>query len=116
MTRLPTAPSTFWTTPVRYFCTSDFVRLEVVPKASFHGFDEECEFYEAFFESAKRTVRSSAALVLQAVEEAEQFGLSAVDALHVAAARRAKCAEFITAEKPEKPLFRVTGMAVISIR
>jgi predicted nucleic acid-binding protein len=46
---------------------------------------------------------------------ARQYGLSAVDALHLAAAVRQGAGEFITAEKPGKPMFRVRGIAVKSI-
>lgn len=38
------------------------------------------------------------------------------DALHIAAAKRAACDEFVTAEKPTKPLFRVAGIQVTTIR
>ena len=69
------------------FVTSDFVCLEVLPKAVFHVKQAEVHFYRAFFDRAKRTVKASSALVAHAQNEAEQAGLSAVDALHVAAAR-----------------------------
>ena len=98
------------------FVTSDFVCLEVLPKAVFHGQHDEVHFYRTFFARAKRTVKASSTLVAQAEREAEQAGLSAVDALHVAAAKKATCHELITAEKPDKPLFRVVGLNVKSIR
>jgi predicted nucleic acid-binding protein len=102
--------------PGRAFVTSDFVCLEVLPKAVFHRQDAEIRFYRAFFARATKTVKASSALVAQAEKEAEQAGLSAVDALHAAAAKKAKCHELITAEKPDKPLFRVPGLAVHTIR
>jgi predicted nucleic acid-binding protein len=102
--------------PHRDFVTSDFVRLEVLPKAIYHGQVEETRFYEEFFQAAEVTVRSSAALVAEAQAEAELAGLSAVDALHVAAAKRAHCDEMITAEGPGKPLFKVSGLRVATIR
>jgi predicted nucleic acid-binding protein len=102
--------------PDRRFVTSDFVRLEVLPKAIFHHKRDEAEFYEAFFEAAQRTEHSSKSLVAEAQSEAEQAGLSATDALHVAAAKRANCTEFITAEKATKPLFSVAGLTVKTIR
>ncbi len=101
--------------PRRSFVTSDFVRLEVLPKAIFHRQREETRFYLAFF-AGVRSVRSAATLVSLAQTEAEHAGLSAVDALHVAAAKKAKCQELVTAEKPGKPLFRVRGLTVITIR
>ncbi|MGD0076167.1 MAG: hypothetical protein ABSD31_17780 [Candidatus Binataceae bacterium] len=39
-----------------------------------------------------------------------------MDALHVAAAHQAKANEFITAEKPTKPLFRATLIPVATIQ
>jgi predicted nucleic acid-binding protein len=102
--------------PDRVFVTSDLVRLEVVPKAVFHKQSAEAAFYEAFFQSVHRTVRSSAKLISEAHTVAEQAGLSAMDALHVAAAMRARCEELVTTEKTTKPMFRVGGLSVLSIR
>lgn len=102
--------------PQRMFITSDFIRLEVLPKAAYHNNHDELEFYKAFFQDAQRTIRASKTLVLQAHEEACDCGLSAMDALHVAAAKIGKSAELITTEKPSKPLFRVAGIAVKTIR
>jgi hypothetical protein len=101
--------------PNRVFVTSDFVRLEVIPKPAFHGKQFEVEFYEAFFRSVGRTVKSSRTLVATAEAEAISSGLSAVDALHIAAARRAGCHELITTESPNKPMFRTTAIKVTSI-
>jgi len=99
--------------PVRVFVTSDFVRLEVVPKPSYHGFQDQVDFYEEFFSNVRR-IAVSKKLLEEALREACQFGLSAFDAIHVAAARRGKCVEFLTTEKPSKPLFRVSGLRMIS--
>jgi len=35
--------------PDRALVTSDFVRLEVMPKPWYHGFKDQVDFYEAFF-------------------------------------------------------------------
>lgn len=102
--------------PGRFYVTSDFVQLEVMPKAVFNLQADEVEFYRTFFERADRTVKSSATLVAEAESEAERAGLAAIDALHIAAARRARCDELITAEKSTKPLFKVSGIAVHTIR
>lgn len=102
--------------PERDYVTSDFVRLEVLPKAVFHQQDAEAEFYRTFFDNAHRTIKSSHALVAEAQVEAETAGLSAVDAIHVAAAKRAGCVEIVTTEKPTKPLFSVLDITVTSIR
>ncbi|MEO8498675.1 MAG: type II toxin-antitoxin system VapC family toxin [Planctomycetota bacterium] len=102
--------------PNRDYVTSDFVRLEVLPKAVFNRKEAEAEFYRTFFDDARRTIKSSSTLVAEAQAEADIRGLSAVDALHVAAAKRAGCAEFLTTEKATKPLFSVSHLTVTSIR
>lgn len=97
------------------FVTSDFVRLEVLPKALHYGNINEVAFYEAFFDSAIAFVDISQALVMNAHTEARTHGLSAVDALHVSAAKLLDSDEIITTEKHTKPMFRVTGLAIITI-
>ena len=102
--------------PERQFVSSDFVRLELLPKPICYGNDSERLFYETFFASVEQLVRASSLLVEAAEREAEAVGLSAMDALHIAAAKHAACDDFVTAEKPTKPLFRVTGIQVTTIR
>lgn len=99
----------------RDFISSDFVRLEVLPKPICYGRQDEFDFYETFFASVRRMIHSSRKLVQEAQAEAEFVGLSAVDALHVAAAKRGRCDELVTTERPEKPLFRVSDLAIITI-
>lgn len=102
--------------PEREFVTSDFVQLEVLPKAVYNNRSDEADFYREFISAAKDMVQSSHALVAQAEAYAEKSGLSAVDALHVAAARSSGCDELVTVEKRDKPLFRVTGQKVVTVR
>jgi len=102
--------------PERQFVSSDFVRLELLPKPICYGNDSERHFYETFFASVEQLVRASTPLVEAAEREAEAVGLSAMDALHIASAKHAACEDFVTAEKPTKPLFRVTGIQVTTIR
>ena len=102
--------------PNRIFVTSDFIRLEVLPKANYQCNYEEAEFYETFFQGAYRTVPSSKRLFLRANEEACRLGLAAMDALHVAAAKIGRATELITTEKATKPIFRATGIAVVTIQ
>jgi hypothetical protein len=98
--------------PERLFVSSDFVQLEVLPKAVYFRHTAEASFYRAYFASVTEMVPVSQALVAQASEQAERAGLAAMDALHVAAARAGETAEFITIEHPRKPLFRVEGLTV----
>ena len=100
----------------RQFVTSDFVRLELLPKPICYGNNEERRFYETFFASVEHVVRASHSLIDDAQREAETVGLSAMDALHIAAAKQAGCDEFVTAEKSTKPLFRVAGITITTVR
>ena len=70
----------------RQFVSSDFVRLELLPKPICYGNDAERLFYETFFANVEPLVQASALLVEAAEREAEAVGLSAMDALHIAAA------------------------------
>jgi predicted nucleic acid-binding protein len=97
--------------PERSFIASDFLRMEVLPKAIYHQRPAEVALYERFFAQA-RLVSVSAALVTQAYTEACTFGLSALDALHVTVAKAGGAEEFITTERSTTPLFRVTGMVI----
>ena len=72
----------------RDFVTSDFVRLEILPKAHYHQNQLEVNFYEQFFQAVVATTPSSKSLVISAVAEATTAGLGAVDALHVAAGKQ----------------------------
>jgi hypothetical protein len=101
--------------PERLFVSSDFVQLEVFPKAVYFRQTAEASFYRAYFASATEMVPVSQGLVSEASEQAQRAGLAAMDALHVAAARAGKVAEFITIKRPAKPLFRVQGLTVLTL-
>jgi predicted nucleic acid-binding protein len=101
--------------PSRQFYTSQMVKLELLPKAAFFKQDAEIEFYQTHFRAAKGEEPLSRELGKKAEEIARQYGVAAVDALHLAAAIRQGAEEFITAEKPGKPMFRVRGISVKSI-
>jgi predicted nucleic acid-binding protein len=99
----------------REFVTSEFVRLEVLPKPTFQRRLIEVAFYNAFFAIVAQSAPITRALVRLAMRRAEEFGLSAVDALHVAAAETTGAVELITSERPTSPLSRVTSIRVVSI-
>lgn len=97
------------------FVSSPFVRLEVLPKALHNQRTDEAEFYETFFGEVARWSPVSAELVERAFNQAVQFGLSALDALHVASALESEADEIVTGEKPTG-LPRVTSLPVRTIR
>lgn len=101
--------------PNREFVTSEFVRLEVLPKPIYLNNADEAEFYEIFFDSVRNWVPVNGALMSKAFFIAKKFGLSAVDALNISAALLDGSDEFITSEKATKPMHRVTEINVISI-
>ena len=102
--------------PDRLLITSDFIRLEVLPKARFHKNEAEAQFYEEFFRAADQTVAASKELVDEAQHEAETAGLGAFDALHVAAALQASSDELVTTEKTAGTIFWTKSITVRTIR
>ncbi len=102
--------------PERQFVSSDFVRLEVEPKPIFGRREAEAQFYAALFDGVAQWVPTTPELTSRALQYGREFGLSALDALHVAAAVIGECDELVTAESPTKPIFRVDVITVVSIR
>jgi predicted nucleic acid-binding protein len=102
--------------PERTFASSEFVRLEVVPKALFNRKSQEAGFYSSYFQAVTHWPDDTDAVVKHAYDMAVRFGLAALDALHVAAALSVGADELITTEKRSKPLHRATGILVRSIQ
>ena len=98
--------------PDRSFVASPFLRLEVLPKAKFHRRLDEASFYEIFFAAVARWAEPDLVLVDKAQSLASRFGLSALDALHVAAALSVGADELLTTERSQKPIHRVTEIRV----
>lgn len=90
--------------PDREFVASEFLRLEVLPIASFFSKKREIQFCETFFAGVLHWA-DDAALIAPALALASQHGLGALDALHICAADQFG-AEFVSAEKPTKPIYR----------
>lgn len=99
----------------REFYTSDNVKLELLPKPSFEKRRVEVEFYNEHFDSTVGIEPFSPELGKMALSLAKKYGLSAGDALNVAAAIRQGVEEFITSELLGKPIFRVGEISVLSI-
>lgn len=102
--------------PDRVFAASEFLRLEVLPKALFNKYADEAEFYQAYFEMVEKWVEDVQDVVSHSYDQAVQHGLSAMDALHVASAIATGTTELITAERPTKPLCRVSSIKVVTVR
>ena len=90
--------------PDSEFVASEFLRLEVLPIANYFRKGRELKFYEKFFNNVVHWADDSA-LIAPALALASQYGLGALDALHICAADQFG-AEFVSAEKPTKPIYR----------
>jgi predicted nucleic acid-binding protein len=101
--------------PERSFASSAFVQLEVLPKASFHRQRDEVAFYEDYFRHVDQWVDPGASLVESALSLAQEKGLSALDALHGAAALAVNASEIVTTERGGKPIHRLTQIKITTI-
>jgi predicted nucleic acid-binding protein len=72
----------------REFFTSQMVKLELVPKPTFHKQHNELDFHETHFKGVKAEEPFSSDLGKAAFELAKKHGLAAADALNIAAAVR----------------------------
>ncbi len=99
----------------RVFVSSPFVRLEVLPKAIFNQKTVEVEFYEIFFSAVAIWTTDIDGLLQQAHAIACNYGLAAIDALHIAAAIALSAEDLLTTEKPTKPMYRVPNLRIISV-
>jgi len=101
--------------PERQLLTSDFVRLEVLPKPGHDRRTIEIAFMQAIL-SVAEDIPVTGALVQDALVLAGRHDLSALDALHLAAAAVGAAEEVVTFKGPEKPMCRQTEVNVVSLR
>jgi hypothetical protein len=99
----------------REFVVSDYLRLESVSKPKFHRRQAEVDFYEKFFKSAARQVKTSPIITAWALNYAAELDIAAMDSLHLGVSKEAGVEEFITLEKSTKPMFKVKDFKVTSI-
>jgi predicted nucleic acid-binding protein len=99
----------------RRFCSSQMTRLELLLKPIFEKRKTEIEFYNAHFADCESVLPLSEALGKEAEKLASRYGLAGRDALQLAAAIQQGAEEFYTSEKPNKPMFRVREIKVISL-
>ena len=99
----------------REFASSIFLKLEVLPKAIYNQQNSEVKFYETFFDEVSYWAKDLDSIIQAAYKESSQFGLGAMDALHIAAAVSVGATEFITNEKPEKSIHHTPSIKIISI-
>lgn len=102
----------------RRFVRSEFLELETVPKPTYHQRADEVAWLRSFFDSkSTMPVPSHLALVALGRQKACQYGLSAIDALHLAAALEANCEELVTIEKRERAFGKINepGLKIVFI-
>ena len=99
----------------REFASSIFLKLEVLPKAIYNQQSSEVKFYETFFDEVSYWATDLDSIIEAAYKESSQFGLGAMDALHIAAAVSVGATEFVTNEKSEKSIHRTQSIKIISI-
>ena len=97
----------------REFASSEFIKLEVLPKAVYHRQNNEVEFYNTFFDAVTYWANDSNCIIQDSHNIACRYGLAAMDALHIAAAISVGAEEFVTTEKPTKPMYRVTDIKIV---
>lgn len=104
----------------REFIGSDFLRLELLPKPTFHRQQSEIEFMWEFLNGTDENVTISDKITQRAIELAGRYNLQPMDALHISAAIYARAEEFITLENPDKPMCKIPedeiGLKVYSLR
>lgn len=101
--------------PDRKLVVSDYLCLEVLPKPTFYRRQEEIDFMQAVFNGASENLITSSDLTGCALEMASKYDMTPIDALHVGAAAVAGVDEFVTMEKPTKPMCKVKEIKVVSI-
>ena len=89
--------------PNREFVISDFLKLELLPKAIFHDQQEEAEFYRMFFDEAAEVLELTPEHSREVLVLACKYGLAACDAIHVHTALTTSATEFVTTENQKSP-------------
>ena len=97
----------------REYASSKFIELEILPKALYHHQTNEVEFYQTFFSAVTYWAEDLEKIIDNSFKIASKYGLAAMDALHIAAAISVEAEEFITTEKPTKPMYPVTDLEVV---
>lgn len=88
----------------REFVATRFLKLEVLPMPSKYQRIRELNFYQRFFSRVIHWLDEEP-LIQPALTLACQYGLGGMDSLHLAAAIHLS-AEFVSAERPTKPLYQ----------
>lgn len=99
----------------REFVSSDYIKMEILPKPTYFGREAEVKFYSTYFSTVSKWLKFDIAHLEAAFEEACRAGLQGYDAIHVTVAAISGCDEFITTEKPTSAIHRTTLIRTVSI-
>lgn len=99
----------------RQFASSVFARLELLPKAVYQQRRDEVRFYQEYFDGVQHWASDVEQLLEDGYRIGCNYGLAAIDALHVAAALAVGADELVTTERTTKPMHRINEIRVISI-
>lgn len=95
--------------------SSDYIKLEILPKPTYFRRDAELKFYAAYFSTVSQWFKFDVTHLDAAFEEACSAGLQSYDAIHVIVAAISGCDELITTEKPTSAIHRTTRIRIVSI-
>ena len=87
----------------RVFVATRYLTLEVLPVPTKYNLQRELHFYQRFFSNVTHWIDETP-LLQPAITLACQCGLTGLDALHLVAAQSLN-AEFVSAERPTKPMY-----------
>ena len=99
--------------PSRTLVASRFVVLETLTKAAYQRRRDEVSFYEETLGLVREWIPNDDALLERAIVLASTYDIMNLDALHIASAERVGVQEFVTTEKPGKPLYRATHVGPV---
>lgn len=88
----------------REFVFSDLLRIETIPKPTFHKKTDEVEFMNTLFEQCCEHCLISRPIMNKAIDLASKYNIAPMDALHVTVAISSGVDEFYTFEKKKKPM------------
>ena len=103
--------SVLWDTG-RVFLSCPFLDFELLPQAIRSKRTSQLNYLEEFLASTER-IEDLAAIFKVAFDEAIKSPISGIDALHIAAAHLLNADEFITTEKPGKPIYKNSLVQVL---
>ena len=100
----------------RHLLTSRYLQLELLPKPTFYKNHLELDFINRILSRAEQ-IADEPRITKFAVDLAGKYDLAPLDALHIASALVGRAMEFLSFEKPGKPLYRLPSdlMRVVAL-